>query len=310
MAQAFFIMSSSSPPNGRFNPDFGHIAVICVVFLAIRYNFAIANDFNQIRYTDIANFTYICKDCCLILGIGQRLIKNKITNMKKILFCIALAMTAIACDTEPNAAVPVAPKPDMLQYETDAPVFTPEGGTKKIIFSSTKPWTARIICNKNASGVEQWCSIDKTSGEGGEGEAGITELNITATPNATYYDRTATLTVKAGNLSKTATITQKQVDVINVAQKQYNVSAEGETITVEIMSNVLYTLHINSQLDWIKKVDNSNRAYAKSVLFFQIEPNTGAEREGVIELGYNDMREYITIIQAGAEDSTDSSEQE
>lgn len=224
--------------------------------------------------------------------------------MKKILFCIALAIAAVACDTQPDATLPGAIKPPVLNILTPEATIETEGGNATVTFLSTKEWTARIV-KSNSSSKEEWCWIDTSSGEGDEENP--LSITIRADANPTYENRTATLYITSANYNKTAKITQKQLDVINVNQPQYNVLAKGETINIDIMSNVICDVHIGEGVDWVKRIDNvsssATRAYAAKGFRFEVSPNTtGAERQTEIKFVYKELSKSVTIIQAGEDE--------
>lgn len=231
--------------------------------------------------------------------------------MKRIIFCFALMLGAIACDTQPDAVLPGKEKPAVLNIITPTATFETEGGNAEIKIVSTNDWTARLVID-NSSIKDEWCTINTTSGEGDEVTPAV--ITFTASPNNTYNNRTATVYVSSGNYNKTAKLTQKQLDVVTVVNPQYNVTAKGEILTVELKSNVVSNAVIDSDVDWIKKVDNASsqtRAYAPMLFHFEVSPNTtGAERQTDIHFVYKNIDEKVTVIQAPAdeEDNSDSAE--
>ena len=133
--------------------------------------------------------------------------------MKKFIFIFALAIAAVACDTQPDASLPGAEKSGILNIASGDVTFTTEGGTSDVKVLSTDNWTARLV-QDNSANKEEWCSINTKSGIGDEANPSI--IKVTATPNSSYADRTAKLYVSSGNYNKSITITQKQMDAINV----------------------------------------------------------------------------------------------
>ena len=225
--------------------------------------------------------------------------------MKKILFCIALAIAAVACDTQPDATLPGPEKAAKLNFVTQDydHIIESDGGTTTIKFLSTKDWTARIIPN-NSLDKEDWCVLKTTSGVGDETNA--IELKVVANPNTTYTDRYATVYVTSGNYNKSTKVTQKQLDHVEISQTQYNVTAQGETINVNMKCNVVCKEVIEEGVDWIRRVDNipesASRAYAPMIYRFEVSPNTtGQERQTEIKFVYKELSKSVTVIQA-AED--------
>lgn len=218
--------------------------------------------------------------------------------MKKFIFIFALAIAAVACDTQPNASLPGAEESGILNIASGNITFTTEGGTSDVKVLSTDNWTARLV-QDNSANKEEWCSINTRSGIGNEANPSI--IKVTATPNSSYADRTAKLYVSSGNYNKSITITQKQMDVINVTVTQYNVAAEGEIVNVEVKSNVVCEIAIDPAATWITRVDGEGRAYATSQWRFKVAPNTtGEERQATIKFFHKTLSQTVTIIQAAA----------
>ena len=218
--------------------------------------------------------------------------------MKKFLYAIAVAMTVVSC-VYPDSSLPGAEKADILNIAT-GDVTLPSGeGTTTVKIVSTASWTARLVYAASAN-KDEWCSMDVSAGAGNETVGD--EIVVTYKANPNYENRSATLYVASSNYNKSITITQKQLDVINVTTDQFNVPAEGDIVKIEIKSNVKYDTVFDSACGWIKKVDNDNRAYATQHQFYEISPNeTGEERQTEVKLIYKDITKVITIIQAAAE---------
>lgn len=224
--------------------------------------------------------------------------------MKKIIFYIALAVSAIACTT-PNAGLPQAEKGGALNIMTGDIAFNTDGGSSTLIFVASADWTARVV-HDNSTNKEEWCTIDVKSGVGDESVNNT--ITVTASANSNYSDRSAKVYVTSGNFNKYVTVTQTQFDVINVINPQYNVTAEGETINVEIKSNITNKMDVVWEADWVKRIEqeNASRAYTSSQWRFKVTPNTtGAERQAEIHFIYKNIDEKVTIIQAAESNQTE-----
>lgn len=226
-------------------------------------------------------------------------------KMKKILFYIALAIGTIACDTQADSVLPgpeKAPKLNIVTTEKDHVIET-EGGSTTVKFLSTNDWTARIVLD-NGKDKEDWCVLKTASGIGDE--INLIELKVVANANPTYENRSATVTITSGNYNKSTKITQKQLDALTILNPQYNITAKGEVVNVEIKSNVASEVKIDSNIDWVKRVDNvasETRAYAPMLYRFEVAPNTtGAERQTDIHFVYKNIDEKVTFIQAAEAD--------
>ena len=157
---------------------------------------------------------------------------------------------------------------DNLREESSIEITTPEvlittdGGNNTISFTTNEDWTAHIINSSD----NDWCKIHPTSGS-----AGNVAITITTTPNDTPDDRTASIEIKAGTVSETLTISQKQKDAIIISNNYINVEKEGETIEVKINSNVDFELQIPSEATWIEL--SETRALVENSVYLKVLPN-------------------------------------
>ena len=172
--------------------------------------------------------------------------------------------------------------------------FSTDGGTGKVTITSTAAWTAEFVNDR----ADDWCSIDSTSGS-----AGTSTLTITATANDTPDDRTASIVVKSGTLSKTINVSQKQKDALTVTSSKFEVDAEGGEVVVEVKANIDFEYAIDDAAkEWIKY--EGTRAIQTSTLVFKVAKNDDTEkREGTITIKSGEFSEDVMIYQAGEEPS-------
>ena len=104
-------------------------------------------------------------------------------------------------------------------------------------------------------------------------------LYYTVTPNETYDKREAEIIYYDRNdksVADTLKIVQVQKDAILLSQKEYDITAKGETIEISVETNVNYNLHIDEEnSQWIKLVQNVvTKSFKQDRLFFHIEENS------------------------------------
>ena len=99
---------------------------------------------------------------------------------------------AVACD--PDAQPEVTPKLDVDKAEVS---LTAKAGEATVNVTSNQAWTATADAD--------WVSVNPASGEGG---AEAVAVKVTAEDNTAETARTATVTVKAGELTKTVAVSQ------------------------------------------------------------------------------------------------------
>lgn len=207
--------------------------------------------------------------------------------MKKLLYSLCAIIALVACsDKEGNE-----PKQPQINIEIEASDFTPTGGSDVISFTASEAWTAEVINTR----ADSWCSVNPTSG--GAGDA---EITVTTTPNDTPDDRSASIVIKAGTVSKTITVSQKQKDALTVTASKFEVTAEGGEVLVEVKANIDFSYEIDKDAtSWVKY--ESTRALKTSTLVFKVDANEGIEkREAKIQIKSGEFNETVTIYQEGA----------
>lgn len=146
-----------------------------------------------------------------------------------------------------------------------------------------------------------WCKTDKT---GGKGNAVV---SVTAFPHEEYDDRSTNLTVKSGKKTQVLAVTQKKKDALLLTEEKYTLGQEGGTITVEVKSNLTYSVTIPSaHRDWIKETSTpATKALTTAYKHFAIAPNPdNAAREGIIVFKDNggSLADTVRIFQARREE--------
>ncbi len=189
--------------------------------------------------------------------------------------------------------------------QPEEPVLTPiqtsytigaDGGSFDISFRTNQ------VCQIKSS-APSWLTVDSPT------KAVTTKIfTAKASANSDENPRTANISITAGSLSATITITQEgrpkkpepptpeYSDVLeNAGTSTYTVPAAGQDITVRVRSNVEYK--VECSVDWI----TSTKADAPHVddLKFHVAENTGAARSGAISFTYGgDLTFTVTVNQA------------
>ena len=153
--------------------------------------------------------------------------------MKRILLIasVLVAACAVSCTKETKVE-------DAVTIKSDDATVPVEGGVVSIAINSTVAWTAKAS--------DSWVTISPSSGEAGDATVKASVLK-----NGTNDSRTATVTFTAGTKSATYTITQSQLDAMNIATTEYVVEAEGGTVEIPVSANVDYSVIVPDAVDWI-----------------------------------------------------------
>jgi len=153
--------------------------------------------------------------------------------MKKFVLFLTVVLAALVV----SCKKPVEPAVNLTSAQT-ATVPT-EGDVVSITFTSNVAWTAKSD--------QSWLTVSPASGEAGES---IT-IKASAMKNDTNDPREATVTITAGTASTKVTVTQAQLDALNVATTEFTVPSEGGVVEIPVSANVDYTVEIPEAVDWI-----------------------------------------------------------
>lgn len=182
---------------------------------------------------------------------------NKIINLLSV-FCL-IAVIATSCEKEP-----------ILEVSQSSFSFSDQGSSQTISFSTNKDWSASV-----SGGT--WCTISPASGS-----SEVKSITVSVTANDTYDDRSATITIKAEELTKVITINQPKNKAILLTKDRYEVGPAGGSISVELRSNIEYDVTIPTEnLSWI--TNTTTKGLVTSNLTFAIAANsTYDNRQGKI----------------------------
>ncbi|MBQ7459264.1 MAG: BACON domain-containing protein, partial [Bacteroidales bacterium] len=186
--------------------------------------------------------------------------------------------------------------------QPEEPVLTPiqtsytigaDGGSLDISFRTNQ------VCQIKSS-APSWLTVDSPT------KAVTTKIfTAKASANSDENPRTANISITAGSLSATITITQEgrpkkpepptpeYSDVLeNAGTSTYTVPAAGQDITVRVRSNVEYK--VECSVDWI----TSTKADAPHVddLKFHVAENTGAARNGAKTFTYGGELSFTVTV--------------
>ena len=213
-------------------------------------------------------------------------------NLHSIVLALLAIMLFTGCDKLEDISGGENSNNPQIEMHTSEVLFTTDGGNNTISFTTNEAWTAQVINSR----ADNWCEIYPTSGS-----AGDVTICVITTPNETPDDRTASIVIKAGTVSKTVTVSQKQKDALTVTSSKFEVEATGGEVKIEVKANIDFEFTIDeSAQEWIKY--EGTRAIKTSTLTFSVAENDDTEkREGKIAIKSGEFNEVVTIYQAGNE---------
>ena len=166
-------------------------------------------------------------------------------------------------------------------------VFEAEGGEKEFTIYCNSDWT---ITNES-----EWCKTTVNQGNGNS------KIIVTVGVYSEMEDRNTNLTIKAGNITKVLTVTQKDGDAIILSKDKFDIPEEGGNVTVEVKSNIQYEVSIPSQFqNWIKHEPETKAITVKNFTFTILENKEYEKREGYIVFNGNSLKDTVHIYQTAA----------
>ena len=126
-------------------------------------------------------------------------------------------------------------------------------------------------------------------------------MTFKVTANNSSEKREATITLSNGNLEEKVTIYQESGEsaAIVISKSEYTVGSDGETIQVEVASNVDVEV-VMPDADWIK--ENTTRAMSTHTYYYIVSPNENPdsrEAEIIFRNKANNLEERVKVVQAG-----------
>ena len=187
-------------------------------------------------------------------------------------------------DDPDNPDNPDTPTNVMLDISVSDLVFEAEGGEKEFTIYCNSDWT---ITNES-----EWCKTNVTQGNGNS------KIIVTVGVYSEMEDRNTNLTIKAGNITKVLTVTQKDGDAIILSKDKFDIPEEGGNVTVEVKSNIQYEVSIPSQFqNWIKHEPETKSITVKNFTFKILENKEYEKREGYIVFNGNSLKDTVHIYQ-------------
>lgn len=181
-----------------------------------------------------------------------------------------------------------------ITFTTPNQTISSDGGNVSVTFNSSGKWSATTNVD--------WININNSSGN-----SGSSTITITVKENSSYDQRDGLLVVTTDKVSKSITITQKQLDALLVTSNSILIDENGGNPTIEVKANIDYSCKVDEKSqDWISVV--STRALTTTTVTLDVAVNSGSkDRQGYVTIYSGDKAETITVYQkaqAGSSSST------
>ena len=219
-------------------------------------------------------------------SIIAKIAKNKVKSERKATITFKAGTATPQTVTITQEAAP----PDEIEIkETSFQVGT-EGKEIEISFTTNAAWM--IASNQS------WCTLSNSVDE-----EGTHTLTVTVDKNTSYEDRTATITLKAGEVQETITITQERKYQLKVTYEDTLIDYAGANVTVKVQCNTKYEMSF--QADWLRQV--KSRSMKEDMILFEVDRNDadkGREAEIIFFNQEKNLRETIKIRQEAKPEDT------
>lgn len=177
---------------------------------------------------------------------------------------------------------------DALLLTTNKYELSPEGGAIEIEVKANIDYEMEI-----AENAKDWITETKTRA------LTTYKHTLTIATNEEVEKREGEIYFKSGDKVETVKIYQEGAEAIIVlSQKEYTVSDTGETISVDIRSNIEYSVQM-PDVDWITDEPNT-RGMSSHTLRYTISPNEGYDSRTAEIIFYDnnsDLKEIVKIVQ-------------
>lgn len=200
--------------------------------------------------------------------------------MKKCICLVAaaVALFAVSCTKE---AVPE----DKIELVKSSYVFTSEGGSAVLSFTSSAAWS--IESDKG------WVTFTQEQGEAGEAS-----VTFTVAASGEYEDRDASISLTCGQ--KTAQVSVKQLaKAVFGSSVVLSVDSREQNIALVVVTNVDYEVNVDEKAkSWIEQVEVKSAPAEESVVM-HIAANTGLmPREGSFSIVSDGNAQVYTVKQS------------
>lgn len=206
-------------------------------------------------------------------------IKNDMkTRLLHSLFTIALVAS---CTTE-----------QVPYLNTSSPtniIVDSNGGRQNISFDTNNDWIARAS--------DSWIQVSPS-----RGSSGNISVSVSISENPAFDDRSGYIIIESNGQSVRFDIKQRSKQGFQISETNFSIGSSGGDIRIPVQSNVDYTVSVNENCkSWISITQA--KALSSGEIVVKVEKNTTYdEREGTIQVNYEDNKSIISINQSCLEE--------
>ena len=202
---------------------------------------------------------------------------KRILHMKKLLFSLLLLLPFVSCNKTEEGVEKAE-----LSISKSEIVLDSDAGLDSIVVVSSTYWSINDI--------PDWCGTVRPS----HGQAGTWTVRIRGRFYEEKDDRSAVLTVVAGDKKENFTLTQRGHKQIGATPELSRIPSAGGQTTITINSDYEYNVTITQDGNWLTRVTQANPLNGEIV--FSASKNTGNnDREATISFVQKDG-EYVKTV--------------
>ncbi len=197
--------------------------------------------------------------------------------MKKVLFFLMLLSAFASCEKDPESVVNAD-----LSISRNEIVLDSDASVEELVVKSSTDWSINDI--------PDWCGTIRPS----YGKAGEWTVRIRGRFYEEKEDRSAVLSVVAGDKTQTFTLIQRGHKQIFVTPALSRLPSAGGQVQIQVSSDFEYTATVSAGAEWLSLV--STEFPLAGSLVVEAQPNVGSvDREAVVTLAQKDG-DYIKEV--------------
>ena len=194
------------------------------------------------------------------------------------------------CSGGGNEEIPSPPpvvEKDYVNVTTDSIHSTNQGGDFSFTITTNQSWSA--------SSNQSWCRISSTAGN-----KGTLSIKVQLDENTSFSERTAIITIQAGNSSQKVVVTQPAAkqDKLEVAITTFSVTAEGKDIQLAFSTDTDW--EATSDQPWCTLSELKGEKGSHTIVVTIGTCTEWEDRKATIVLKAGNAQETITITQERA----------
>ena len=169
--------------------------------------------------------------------------------------------------------------------------FAAAGGESSFSFNTNKKWTI--------TDIPDWLTLDQTLGEPSKDAISV---NVKCYENTQYQPRTGTITISAGGLTKTITVTQEaavKVVSLSVSTISLSVAGQGGTASFTVTCNDNWTITDIPDYVTVSQTSGTESASAVTVTVTAKQNFFYNSRNKSFTIKAGDQVKYISVNQNG-----------